>query len=1312
MTGDLYELRATFAATPDARHTNTARVGLDICAGCNLIRRNQLPYGVAIRSLSRPNRVSSAQGQNVKVLGEVTLTLRLEESTDTMDVEFLVVEALVVPALLGTPWINRYVWSIDPPKRSVLIHIDDSKEPFRSPLTSSPARTHHPVRVSSPQTLPPFSETWVSCNSQASGLSLIRPSRRRDRLIQVKNGVKSLPPHRETFLCLVANFSDTPKEIVQGQVIGEAESVSLWPEGKIEQELRKEAKDGDEWEVAIRQSVPHLTTEQADRLIETLIPHADMWDGKLGRISAVKHHIITSGPPIASQPYRAGPSSRTLIDAEVQRMLDMDVIEPSSGPWSAPVVLIPKPDGSIRFCIDYRKLNAVTTNDSYALPRVDDCLDSLGDARYFTTLDANCGYWQIDVNEADREKTAFTSHKGLFQFKRMPFGLMTAPATFQRAIDVVLSSVRFQCALTYLDDIVIYSPTFDQHLLDLARVLQLLRDAGVSLKRAKCSFAALQVKYLGLKVGQKGVEVDEEKLVSVRQALPPTNKTGLRRFLGMTGFYRKFIPSYAKVAAPLTKYLKGDRDETFELDADALQAHADLKLAITSAPVLALPNKDGAFVLETDASAAQLGVQLLQTQPDGSYRPLGYWSRHCTPPELNYSPTEREALAIVWGIKKCRPYLERTRFVVRSDHQALRWLFSTTSTDGNPRVVRWKLALAAYNFSVEYKPGASHKVPDELSRMITLGHSDPPTEDEDSFVPCLVVDTVAEDKLLPTPVFPRASPLIQVPEALDAISLEDMLEAQATDTWCESLYAQLEEGIRPTKPPGLSIDEYGLLVCAPVDEDLPLRRVVPSSLRDRLCTLAHYTRVSGHPGATKLMAALSREWFWPSMARDCVAVVRSCPACVAKRLKRGPKRSVPLTIFPPIRPLEFVAIDVLGPLPTTSRGNRFVLCMTDRFSKMSVAVPLPEQTASVVAQTLVDRWISVFGIPVTLLSDNGSAFASKFFGVLTQVLGVKQVFTSAYRPTTNGQVERWNATLVDAIAMLAFEKDWDLSVGLACVAYNSTVHTTTGYAPIELSSTRDPCPNVWTRQPSLSSKTVGSKNRLRHQLLERAAKFRDAAIEKTHHRLARYKEMYDLHVRKRHGSIQLGDSVFVRTHVIEPARSPKLSFPVAGPYPIVGISGSNVDIRTREGSQRVHLDRVVRCPTDLPSGVSWVPHRVDPPKTKKIARQREDADMYVIDRLISHARADDDSCWLVRVRWAAYGSDDDTWEPAMELPEELVRRYERRKKLPNGLLTRPEPPVIDRRPLFYEPQLPVRNLRGYDAKKPFSAQKGAGSVLD
>jgi hypothetical protein len=349
MTGDLYELMVTLAASSDARHSNTMRVELDTCAGYNLIRRNQLPYGAVIRAVEGANRVQAAQGQQVTIIGEVTLTIRLSGSTETIDAEFLVVEALVVPALLGTPWINRYVWRIDPPKRLVWIQFDGDKQPFRSTLSSSPRRRQHPVRVQADKTLPPFSETWVTCNSPATGLSLIRPSRRRDRMIQAKNGVKSLPSPFDPFVCLVANFSSNPHTIVQGQVIGEADSVSLWPEGKLEKDIRQEIVGDKEWETTIRQSVLHLTAEQKDRLIQALSPHADMWDGKLGRISTVKHHIVTSGPPVASQPYRAGPQSRTLIDAEIDRMLKMEVIEPAFGPWSAPVVLIPKPDGSIRF---------------------------------------------------------------------------------------------------------------------------------------------------------------------------------------------------------------------------------------------------------------------------------------------------------------------------------------------------------------------------------------------------------------------------------------------------------------------------------------------------------------------------------------------------------------------------------------------------------------------------------------------------------------------------------------------------------------------------------------------------------------------------------------------------------------------------------------------------------------------------------------------------------------------------------------------------------------------------------------------------
>jgi Integrase core domain/Integrase zinc binding domain len=312
--------------------------------------------------------------------------------------------------------------------------------------------------------------------------------------------------------------------------------------------------------------------------------------------------------------------------------------------------------------------------------------------------------------------------------------------------------------------------------------------------------------------------------------------------------------------------------------------------------------------------------------------------------------------------------------------------------------------------------------------MLTTGNSDlPSSEEDDSFVPGLDIETVAEDGLLPKPVYPRASPLIQVPEPLEAIYVEDLLSAQAEDPWCDSLWAQLQHGINPTKPPGLCIYEHGALACAPMDEDLPLRWVSPASLRSRICTLAHFTRVSGHPGSKKLTASLSRHLFWPSLARDsnCAQLFVTCSQEVEARTQT-----------------DGTIDDIPSDPATRVRGNRrvralaynvarqqFVLCMTDRFSKMLVAVPLPDKTVSIVAQTLMDRWIALFGIPVTLLSENGSAFDCMFFGALTQVLGVKQVFTSAYRPTTNGRVERWNATLVDCIAALAFEKDWDLSIG-------------------------------------------------------------------------------------------------------------------------------------------------------------------------------------------------------------------------------------------------------------------------------------------
>jgi hypothetical protein len=346
--------------------------------------------------------------------------------------------------------------------------------------------------------------------------------------------------------------------------------------------------------------------------------------------------------------------------------------------------------------------------------------------------------------------------------------------------------------------------------------------------------------------------------------------------------------------------------------------------------------------------------------------------------------------------------------------------------------------------------------------------------------------------------------------------------------------------------------------------------------------------------------------------------------------------------------------------------------ISDRFTKLTVAIPIADQTASTVAQAFVDRWMLYFGIPIVLLTDNGSKFASKFMGVLTQMIGIKHVYTSAYRPSTNGQVERFNSTLSDSLTMLsATGKDWDQSVGLACFAFNSSVHSSTGFAPFELACSRTPSVAAWTSQPNVALVKPGEKSVFRHKLLARVQRLAATAKESNLLRIERYKKVYDAKVRKR-GAVSPGDSVLVKTFMLEAGRSPKLTLPVAGPYPVVELDGVTVVIKTREGPQRVHLDRVIRCPMDLPPGVELAEQEPDR-RSAQIGRNPDDSDMqYVVDRIVDHAPNDANDGYLVRVRWAGYNTSDDTWEPAAALPSAFLKRYEKRKKIrPGSLLISP-----------------------------------------
>lgn len=527
------------------------------------------------------------------------------------------------------------------------------------------------------------------------------------------------------------------------------------------------------------------------------------------------------------------------------------------------------------------------------------------------------------------------------------------------------------------------------------------------------------------------------------------------------------------------------------------------------------------------------------------------------------------------------------------------------------------------------------------------------------------IPTLAVDIDLPAPPStPRSEPMLQIPEPLPAVNIEEVMNAQKEDRWCSELRARVSRGSRAVE--AVYVGEDNLLCYAPFNEGLEPRVVVPERLRERLLTLYHFPAISGHIGVQRMIQTISRAWYWPSLTRDVTEFLKRCPSCAAQRLRRGPHRTTKLNIFPPDGPLEFIAMDVLGPLPKTKNNNRFCLVICDRFTKVSIAVPVPDQTASTCAQAFVDRWVCYYGVPLILLTDNGSNFASKFFSVLTHILGIKHVFTSPYRPSTNGQTERWNATLMDTVShYLVGKKEWDDLVGVAATSYNHSVHSSTGYTPFELALTRVPHGTLApTRSPDAWIKT-NDKQSYRHHLLARAAKLAGAAREKNLLQLERYKKIYDHKVKTRHKGLQLGDSVLIRTYMMEPSRSPKLVFPVAGPYPVVELDGTHVIVRTREGTQRHHLDRVIRAPmSDLPPGVELVP-----PTTASSLRgtprppaENLSSNEYVIDRLISHERAEDDS-WLIRVRWAGFDSSEDTWEPVENLPTKLVEKYEKRKKI-------------------------------------------------
>ncbi|KAJ1085658.1 hypothetical protein NDU88_005787 [Pleurodeles waltl] len=446
-----------------------------------------------------------------------------------------------------------------------------------------------------------------------------------------------------------------------------------------------------------------------------------------GQTHLCTHDVDTGDSmPVKNKIFRQSDHVKESIKVEVHKMLELGVIERSDSPWASPVVLVPKPhtkDGKkeMRFCVDYRGLNSVTKTDAHPIPRADELIDKLGAAKFLSTFDLTAGYWQIKMAPGAKEKTAFSTPDGHYQFTVMPFGLKNAPATFQRLVNQVLAGLE-SFSTAYLDDIAVFSSTWQDHLVHLKKVLKALQSAGLSIKASKCQIGQGTVVYLGHLVGGGQVQPLQPKIQTILDWVAPKTQTQVRAFLGLTGYYRRFVKGYGSIVTALTELTSKKMPKKVNWTVECQQAFDTLKQAMCSAPVLKAPDYSKQFIVQTDASEHGIGAVLSQTNDDGLDQPVAFISRRLLPREQRWSAIEREAFAVVWSLKKLRPYLFGTHFLVQTDHRPLKWLMQMKGE--NPKLLRWSISLQGMDFIVEHRPGTAHANADGLSRFFHLENED------------------------------------------------------------------------------------------------------------------------------------------------------------------------------------------------------------------------------------------------------------------------------------------------------------------------------------------------------------------------------------------------------------------------------------------------------------------------------------------------------------------------------------------------------------------------------------------------------------
>jgi transposase InsO family protein len=1119
--------------------------------------------------------VNGAGGTRLQIHGTTRAPVLLAGSSRM--VKFIVVEALICDALLGTDCLYEFKVTIDFKNETMKVHgrpckinIKEGKEVKGERAVNLvvekdiviPARTAgYPVQLRVQGEDKSGGEEGVvsECMAHRHG--------RQDR-VYVARGFGAIDKYGKRTV-LVSNCHTTPIKLVTGRRLAQWNPGELVPE-KGERTATAAAttqsatstasaeptqQEEQDFKAALEKiiSQSRLSTPAGrERLRALLARHKKVFCDSLrdgGAASVPFPHSIKlkeNAHPIKQRPHRLAPAEKELAREAVQKLLDGNMVSPSSSPWGAPIVLAKKTGTTEkRFCVDYRKLNDITIKDAYPMPRIDDTLDKLSRAQWFSVLDMASGYWQILLDPEDREKTAFVTDDGLFHWNVLPMGLSNAPATFQRNMDIILAGLTGVSALVYIDDVIVYSETEEQHFKDLDAVLTRIGAANLKVKISKCKLFRTELPYLGYIVSRDGIKVNPEKIDAVLKEPAPKNVSQLKRFLGMATYYRRFIKDFADIAEPLTRLMRAT--SKWEWGPEQQRAYEKLREKLTSAPVLAYPDFDRPFELHTDASDYAIGAVLAQRDAQGRERVIAYGSCTLTKEERNYTPAERECLSLVHFMKNWRPYLYGRRFTVKTDSTAVSWLRNTRDPFG--RLARWCLQLLEYDFNIVHRPGKSNANADYCSRLrgseVTAATGAAGEESEE---------------------FKRVREEQQKDSTLGPI-LEGMMKSGKYST--EQAPAWLER-IRMREEVLWHVDEQG-------NQQL----VIPKSMIERIIKAHHNDQAGGHYGTKRTYQRIAAKYWWPGMLTDVTRKTKECEACQKAKPRGGRTHRGLLQPSSAPRLWQRIAVDLITELPKSKRGNTVAAVFSEQFSKYKWAVGLPNKQSKSVVEAYIKQIVLPFGAPEELLSDRGGEFISDIMKEINQTLGVKKVTTTSHHPQTDGEVERFNKTLKEQLrARLGHDQtDWDQHLEYITAGYNAAIHPVTGETPFFLMFGRDfrlPLDQELLGQAS----TPASVEQRKSDLAGKLKTLHEDVKRRYNENAEKMKAAYDSS-RTTEDKLKEGDLV-----LLERSRAPELGqratlLPLwIGPYRIIERLGPvNVRIvhqNNPKDQQRVHVDRLKR----------------------------------------------------------------------------------------------------------------------------------------